>query len=593
MDTIIPESVDCAVCINKFNNSNNKRIKCPYCDYLVCRTCTQTYLLTIVDDPHCMNCHNLLNRDFIDSELTKVYRTGLYKKHREELLYNREKSLLPMAQEYIEQTKEIDIIVKDLEVEIKRLLELERQTRIDKYNAYNNLAEARNNRNNIHANARGSELISKDRKVFIKACPAVDCNGFLSTHWKCGLCETRVCNKCHEIKNQDTDEVEHVCNEDNVKSAEEIMKSCKPCPKCSTNIFKIDGCFAADTPILMWDRSIKMSQDIIVGDILVGDDETQRIVRELTTGFDNMYEVQQPNGIDYIVNSKHTLVLWNRKTHNLDEIMVDEYRNLVKNDDVSHLLAVKSKKGSYYVSSFNITFIGKDQYYGWRVNENHRFLLSDLTILRNCSQIFCTNPKCYTAFYWNTGKIVANGSIHNPHYFEILRANNGVIPREAGDIPCGGIPNIRELNSIITKIQDRDIIYSLYQTINHLAEVELIDNTVDDNINYNMKLRVKFLKNELDLKGFKISLQRSEKNLEKKRAKYYLIDMFVNVISDLLRQFVNKVIIADDLFIQVDELKKYYNNNMIIINKRFDCSVVIIHSNWHYGYTTNPYLTLA
>ena len=28
-----------------------------------------------------------------------------------------------------------------------------------------------------------------ERKAFIKRCPADDCRGFLSSQWKCGLCE--------------------------------------------------------------------------------------------------------------------------------------------------------------------------------------------------------------------------------------------------------------------------------------------------------------------------------------------------------------------------------------------------------------------
>ena len=52
-----------------------------------------------------------------------------------------------------------------------------------------------------------------------------------------------------------------------------------------------------------------MSQDIAVGDELVGDDGEKRTVLDTTIGQDMMYEVKQKNGMTYVVNSKHTLLL--------------------------------------------------------------------------------------------------------------------------------------------------------------------------------------------------------------------------------------------------------------------------------------------
>jgi len=80
-----------------------------------------------------------------------------------------------------------------------------------------------------------------EKRAFVRACPAADCRGFLSTQWKCGLCNVKVCKECHEIKNDNTD-TEHECKPENVETAKMIMKECKPCPKCAAFIFKIDGC---------------------------------------------------------------------------------------------------------------------------------------------------------------------------------------------------------------------------------------------------------------------------------------------------------------------------------------------------------------
>ena len=68
-------------------------------------------------------------------------------------------------------------------------------------------------------------------------------------------------------------------------------------------------CFEWDTPILMYDGTIKPVQDIIIGDIVMGDDSTPRNVLSLGSGIDKMYEITSNKGDSYIVNSEHILCL--------------------------------------------------------------------------------------------------------------------------------------------------------------------------------------------------------------------------------------------------------------------------------------------
>ena len=69
------------------------------------------------------------------------------------------------------------------------------------------------------------------------------------------------------------------------------------------------GCIDPNTPVLMWDFSIKKACDIQVGDKLVGDDGTERNVTAITSGEDEMYEVSRDGMDSYIVNSHHILTL--------------------------------------------------------------------------------------------------------------------------------------------------------------------------------------------------------------------------------------------------------------------------------------------
>jgi len=68
-------------------------------------------------------------------------------------------------------------------------------------------------------------------------------------------------------------------------------------------------CHAKDTPIIMYDGSIRAVQDIVVGDILMGDDSTPRKVLSLATGEDTMYTIVPTKGDKYTVNSEHILCL--------------------------------------------------------------------------------------------------------------------------------------------------------------------------------------------------------------------------------------------------------------------------------------------
>jgi ATP-dependent Lon protease len=76
-------------------------------------------------------------------------------------------------------------------------------------------------------------------------------------------------------------------------------------------------CMVRDTPILMYDGSIKMVQDVVVGDLLMGDDSKPRKVSSLGRGQDDLYDVVPVKGESYGVNSEHILCLKPSGMHRL------------------------------------------------------------------------------------------------------------------------------------------------------------------------------------------------------------------------------------------------------------------------------------
>ena len=216
----------CQICDEKLNRSTHIPIKCQYCNFESCRKCCETYILNETS-VKCMNpeCAKEWTRKFIREEFTLTFINGTLKQHKERILFDRERALLPATQPIVEAriaSQKLNVEIRKIDDEIKKLMHI---------------------RSNIYA--AKAELNSTRRQpvqqAFIRACPDEDCRGFLSTQWKCGICEKWTCPDCHVIKGY-TRDAEHTCNPDELATARLLANDTKPCPKCATGIFKIDGC---------------------------------------------------------------------------------------------------------------------------------------------------------------------------------------------------------------------------------------------------------------------------------------------------------------------------------------------------------------
>ncbi len=215
--------VDCNICAELYNKSTRKPVKCVYCEYLSCLKCCKTYILNETD-PKCMNCGKEWTLSFIRRNFPNSFITTEFKRHIENVLFDKEKALLPATQPIVEREIEIENIQNSIIAQHEVIIIENQKLRELRHNLYGVL------------NKRETE-----RREFIRTCPYNNCKGYLSTQWKCNLCNHWTCSECHEVKGE-TRDAEHTCLPENIESAKIIMNETKPCPKCGIRIFKISGC---------------------------------------------------------------------------------------------------------------------------------------------------------------------------------------------------------------------------------------------------------------------------------------------------------------------------------------------------------------
>jgi len=206
------------------------------------------------------------------------------------------------------------------------------------------------------------------------------------------------------------------------------------------------GCHAAGTFVKMYNNSIKKVENIKIGDVLMGDDYKPRTVKHLYRGQEKMYKINQIDGNNYIVNGAHRLSLkfmydMTLKIDNLKKYTITWYEfsnkfgiiekikyfnsneinkefdivnfnknniNMIPNghiinipvnlylklhNDIKKLLygykstLIKSKNLNDYIlhtlTEISIENLNENNYYGFELTGNQKYLLMDNTVVMN------------------------------------------------------------------------------------------------------------------------------------------------------------------------------------------------------------------
>ena len=84
----------------------------------------------------------------------------------------------------------------------------------------------------------------------------------------------------------------------------------------------VGKCLHPDTPVRLYDFTVKKAKEIKVGDYLMGDDSSPREVLSLTFGKEEMFKIRQEFGESYIVNKSHILTLERKQDQTIIDIPI-------------------------------------------------------------------------------------------------------------------------------------------------------------------------------------------------------------------------------------------------------------------------------
>lgn len=501
-----PTPETCNVCLEEFNKSLRVKIACPFCNAGTCRQCFQTYLLTLPEEPFCLHpqCGRPLSTDFVNSVTSAAFRNGAYKIHKGKLMTDLERARLPETQTNAERVREAaDAKEKDTqehEENARKLRQLMQRQSIleDRITAANSTEQNYGRRPMAqymrgHRTRRGeSEESSTQRHDFVCPCPGDDCRGFLTTQWNCPLCTAMVCKDCHEIISYKN------------------PRRAQPKPQKS------------------------------------GEENQQR---ESDGGAGSATSEDEQPSMDAVQAAAEAA--------QAEQLTLTERKNAHQCDPnkVANIQFLKQSSKPCPKCGCPISKID------------------------GCDQMWCT--QCNTAFSWTSGNIVT-GRVHNPHYFEWLRrtGNNAALAADAAGAGGAGAANPCDPagqrlpywniyhyalsavfparpSTVFLPSQLSQNVYLKgavlhkrfeirYQTLNdaqdeienlRAKERRILPNQAEGFLH----LRVLFLLGRLSSEEFEQNIRSAQTSLARFRGRSQIIQTFVQIGGDLIRQLPTNV----------------------------------------------------
>lgn len=115
---------------------------------------------------------------------------------------------------------------------------------------------------------------SETNTVNVWPCPKTGCRALLNAEFRCIVCDTQVCDKCHAIP----EGTEHECKREDVLSVRAIVNSSQACPRCRIRINRTSGCDQ------MWCTQCHTAFSYKTGVLINGQIHNPHYFQQLTAG---------------------------------------------------------------------------------------------------------------------------------------------------------------------------------------------------------------------------------------------------------------------------------------------------------------------
>ena len=549
-------SKECRICFDPYNKSTRARVTCQSCGFEACRQCHSTFILDASNTlPNCMECHKEFPREFLVDNFTLKFVSKDWKDHRERVMLQKERALLPTRQPVAEMVKRKN----DLTAQCNAILE-----QINALRSQHNTCSTEKTRLEYRIRvgpAADASLPASQREhaAFVRPCPntAANCRGFLSTQWKCNLCSMWTCKDCHEMKG-DAQDTPHVCNADNLASAKLIDAETRACPKCGARVYKISGCnqmfcTACNDCAFDWvtgrvetvihnphyyefQRQLNGGQaPRVPGDILCG----REIDHMTTTVVTNLFPVE---------SISRNIIVW----RNLHKDFVNE----------RHVPTIAAGAAAAAANTApTLPLSAKDKW--------DRFYADCISNVNNMMEDATDNKKQQSP---------------TPSSQQQQKATQNLCPTPAMDA-C----RLRERMDVERMILFRKLqLQEVCRIIIEIRHVLLPQYRVDP-LRYNEELGVKYLLGELTEQEFAVALQRADKRMQKSRDIQNILTMVLTTSTDIIFRFADHLRQSNankrpyqevtekdfEIMDEIRELFNYANRCMNVVARTYQSKVTL------------------